>query len=42
MGEFCLVFLSFKENVTICEALAKSYKICGAVVGCGLGGGCLV
>lgn len=31
--------MGFKENVTIWEALAKSWKIQKAVVGCGLGWG---
>lgn len=39
LGNFVLFLLGFKENVTIWEALAKSYTICGAVVGCGFGGG---
>lgn len=38
-GNFVWVLLGFKENVTIWEALAKSWKIREAVVGCGLGWG---
>lgn len=35
LGSFVLFSLGFKENVTIWEALAKPYKTCGAMVGCG-------
>lgn len=36
-GNFVLFLLGFKENVTIWEDLAKFYKTCGVVVGCGFG-----